>query len=236
MKDITTAFEEVYTPFKALVIYRTPQQEPQLYVEAYDVDNTGMLTNAHPLMALESIALAGALDCSEELKRTYLRSIGLLPERVLYINPENNGYAIWHTPAMETNMLFTNSLKIPDGKVWVPAILWKATKQSLYVYALAGNRKPDENTPLYKAPFFNIHEDGKVCLGTVEQQAHQADNLEAFMTAWESAFWNSRFSHTITKGRVKGNIIQLWQEQVDTGRPFPGERLIKNKKTLKNIL
>ena len=64
-------------------------------------------------------------------------------------------------------MYFVSGLDIPNGKAYVPPMLWYASKYSLAVFALATDRRPKENTPLYYAPFLNIYEDGKVCMGTV---------------------------------------------------------------------
>jgi PRTRC genetic system protein B len=237
MKDITTTFGTLYNPIKALVVYQKDNTDKSIYVESYDMDKNGYPINAHPLSLKESTQLANALDTSEEFTRKFLKPSGLLPKNVLYINPEQEGYAVWHTPAQKGNLFFVESLGIPNGKASIPALLWKASKNTLWIYALNSNQEICETTTLYHAPFFNLYEDGKVCMGTVSVSIKADCLLEEFIQEWEQYFFNSYFSHLIQKqSPVKGNIIQLWQTLVFSGKPFPMKSLLKNGLTIKNLL
>ena len=61
--------------------------------------------------------------------------------------------------------------------------------------------------------------------------------LEEFMTGWEQYFWNSYFSHLNDAFcPVSVNIVQLWQQLIDSGKPFDTKVLIKTGKTLSSIL
>jgi PRTRC genetic system protein B len=237
MNNITALFEDLYLPEKALIVYRSLNPEtPQVYVESYDMDTNGCPVNAHPLDIAESVLLAQALDSSEELKRDFLTPKGLLPEKVLYINPAFNGYAIWYTPPQAVNLFFADNLSIPNGKAKVPAMLWKADKNKLYLYALKTAKKPNEKTPLYHAPFFNIREEDNVCMGTVDIAIDCKCCLEDFIRQWESYFFDSYFSHLIAINPVSCNIVQLWQQQVGSDRDFPNEVLKKHSKTIKDLI
>jgi PRTRC genetic system protein B len=238
MKNITEIFEEIYIPQKAIVIFRSlKKEEHDIYVEAYDMDERGCPINAHPLNVSECAALAEILDSSEELKREFLKPKGLLTAKMLYINPDKHGFAVWQTPAQEVNLFFAKTLGITCGKAKVPALIWKATKDNLFVYALREEKNVSEKTNLYYAPFFNIYKDGRVCMGTVDIEINHKCFLEEFIQQWEQYFWNSYFSHLIdTYSPVKINIVQLWQDQVKSGGDFPREVLIKNGKTVKDIL
>jgi len=144
---------------------------------------------------------------------------------------------IWYTPPKETDLFFSDSLGIPSGKTKIPALLWKATKERLQVFALKGKAKPNGDTPLYYAPLFNLSQDGSVCMGTVSINIDRQTHLEQFMAQWETYFFNSYFTHTLGSHRhCKGNLVQLWQEQVGTGREFPQNELIKNGKTIKDLI
>jgi len=237
MNDITTTFGTLYHPVKAFVVYRHEATDKSIYIESYDMDNLGYPTNAHPLSVKESQALAKALDCSNEMKRSFLKPAGLLPKNVLYINPDHNGYAVWHTPQQKVNLLFVDNLGIPDGMANIPALLWKATKESLYIYALKNDTELDEQVSLYHAPFFNIYNDGKVCMGTVKVKISPDCPLETFMQQWEHYFFNSYFSHLFeAHNPVNENIVQLWQSLVNSRRKFPLKALIKNGLTIKHII
>ncbi|WP_121329928.1 MULTISPECIES: PRTRC system protein B [unclassified Flavobacterium] len=237
MKDITTAFGTLYNPVKAFVVYQKNSAEKSIYVEAYDMDKNGCPINAHPLSLRESTQLAGALDTSEELTRRFLKPSGLLPKNILYLNPEQGGYVIWYTPAQKVDLFFVEGLGIANGKASVPPLLWKASKNTLSIYAMDTQIEINEQTALYHAPFCNVYKDGKVCLGTVSVNIQADCLLEEFISLWEQYFFNSYFSHVIgNTSPVKGNIIQLWQKLVGRSKTFPLKSLLKNGLTIKNLL
>ncbi|MEO7977675.1 PRTRC system protein B [Flavobacterium sp.] len=237
MKDITSVFGTLYNPVKAFVVYQKHSAEKSIYVEAYDMDKNGCPINAHPLSLKESTQLASALDTSDELTRKFLKPSGLLPKNVLHLNPEHDGSAIWYTPAQKVSLFFVESLGIKNDKAFVPPLLWKASKNTLYIYAIDTEMQINEQTPLYHAPFFNLYADGRVCMGTVSVTIKSDCHLEEFISLWEQYFFNSYFSHLIgNKSPVKGNIIQLWQKLVGSGKSFPIKSLLKNGLTIKNII
>ncbi|HEY4147629.1 MAG TPA: hypothetical protein VGM41_01805 [Chitinophagaceae bacterium] len=91
-------------------------------------------------------------------------------------------------------------------------MLWKAIKERLQVFALKGKTKPNADTPLQYAPLFNLSQDGRVCMGTVNINIDRQTGLEQFMAEWQSYFFNSYFTHTLGNHRhCKGNLVELWQ-------------------------
>ena len=236
MKNITEKMEAVYLPKKALVIYEPAEEHDGVYVEAWDMDKRGFAVNAHPLSVAETIALADCLNSAREVRTDYLGCGGILPEGLLHIS-HHRGCAVWHTPPQQVNLLFTESLTIPCGTAAVPALLWKVDRDTLSLFALDTKGRPTAGTALYRAPFFNVYENGEVCMGTVDTDFTDAEDITAFMQRWEQAFWNSYFSHLNGEtSPVKGNIVQLWKGLVGTGKPFPKEILVKQGKTIKDIL
>ncbi|WP_163407161.1 PRTRC system protein B [Flavobacterium ajazii] len=236
MKDITNHFGKLYHPVKAFVVYEQTVDK-NIYVESFDIDKNGFAINAHPLSIRESTALASALDTSEELKNGFFKPKGLLPGNILYINPDRNGFVIWHTPAQNTELFFVGSLGIPNGTASVPPLLWKASKNTLWLYALDDTTNISKETCLSNAPFFNLYHDGKVCMGTVKINIRTDFSLEDFISEWEKYFFNSYFSHLIgNKSPVKGNIIQLWKSLINTRKKFPLTSLLKNGLTIKQLL
>lgn len=237
MKNISADFDDVFLPVKGLVIYQSQNKTaPQTYVEAFDMDSRGCLINAHPLDLRESAALAKCLDSSEELSKKFLKPKGLLPESVLYLDPAN-GKVIWFTKAQEVNLFFIKDLGIPCGRAKIPAMVWKADKEELYVYALKSNKKLAEKTPLYHAPFFNLYQDGKVCMGTVDIRLDDCNCLEDFISQWRAYFFDSYFSHLINgHNPIDGNLSSLWQQQLNSRANFPNDVLIPCNKTVKNLI
>lgn len=244
MKDITSQFNEQYTPRKAILIYQSSANEENglrdgqgIYVESYDIGKNGNPVNAHPLTIKEMLSLSKVLQSAKELQTNYFTSKGLLPANVLHLEATEAGSVIWYSPAQEINLFFSTALGIPCGKACVPAMVWKADKENLSVFALKENDKPTVNTKLYHAPFFNIYKAGHVCMGTVEVFVKQEHCLEDFMTKWEDYFWNSYFSHFIEAfAPVKGNMVLLWQRLIRTNEPFPVSVLKPTDKTVKNLL
>lgn len=237
VKNIAENFGTLYHPKSALVFYETAGNETDIYVEHFDMDSKGTPVNAHPLTVKEANALAKALQTDEEKNRAFLKPKGILPTNILHINPSEKGKVLWYTKAQQRQIYFVNGLDIPSGTVQVPPMLWFANKNSLAVFALATDRRPTEKTPLYYAPFFNIYEDGKVCMGTVNIDIKNLASVEEFVQAWESYFFNSYFSHLLgSHSPIKGNCINLWKDLIGTDKPFPKDVLKRNNKTLKNLL
>ena len=236
MNDITQNFGTLYHPKSALVFYQTKGTNADTYVEYFDMDSSGTPINAHPLTVREANVLAKALRIAQEDKEPCLKSDGIMGNHILYIDPIK-GKAVWFTKAMQRELYFTEGLGIPKGKAPVPAILWIAGRSSLSVFALASNRRPNLTTKLYNAPFFNVYEDSRVCMGTVDVRIKKTASLEEFTTAWENYFFNSYFSHLMQGyNPVKGNCVSLWEQLITTGGAFPHEVLKNSNQTLKNIL
>lgn len=238
MKNITTHFQNVYLPTKALIVYQSMQQEEkEVYVEAYDMDQQGRPINARPLTTEESEQLSKALKTSHEKHEHFPPSKGLLPGNLLYMDGDKQGCAIWYTKPRQVQLFFKASLTIPSGKAWVPALLWKAIKSDLCLYSLQSSNKPTIKTVLFHAPFFNIFSDGRVCMGTVDTDMQDVQSLQEFMQSWEQYFFNSYFSHLLDGyNPVQGNIVQLWQNQMTTRKRFPTDILKKHSLTLKQLL
>lgn len=237
MKDITQEFGTLYHPKCALVVYEAKNTATDIYVEHFDMDKSGNLINAHPLSVREANRLAKALQTEQQKDTAFLKPSGVLPTTILHINPNNgNGTVVWYTKAQQRQLYFVDGLEIPIGKACVPPMLWKASKDSLAVYALKSERRPTEKTKLCHAPFLNIYQDGRVCMGTVSIDIKNSASVEEFTSAWEHYFFNSYFSHLLGSSPIDGNCITLWKDLTRTGNPFPKEVLKPNYKTLKDLL
>jgi len=245
MKNVSQQFNQQYVPFKALLLYECEsvddenygQKQTDVYVESYDIGKQGNPINAHPLSISEIVTLSQLFQSTQEIKGNYLKSRGMFPNNILYVNQSHNGFAVWHTPPREADLFFVDGLAILSGKAHIPAMIWKATKESLFVYALKGKGKPTEKTTLYHAPYFNMYQNGNVCMGTVSIAIDRFTCLQDFMRLWQEYFFNSYFSHTI--GGHSGasvDLVDLWREQVKTKRAFPNEVLLKQGLTLKNLM
>lgn len=237
MNDIAQNFGTLYYPKSALIFYETAGTETDTYVEHFDMDSNGNPVNAHPLTVKEASVLAKALQTDEQKSKAFLKPNGILPTSILHINPGEKGTVLWYTKGQQRQMYFVNSLGIPNGTAKVPPMVWFANKNSLAVFSLATDRRPTERTPLHYAPFFNVYEDGRVCMGTVNIEIKNSASVEEFIQAWESYFFNSYFSHLLgSHSPIKGNCVNVWKDLITTNKPFPKEVLKGNNRTLKNLL
>jgi len=236
--DKTEDFGTLYHPKSALVFYESKGLDKEVYVEHFDMDKNGMPINAHPLTEREAGALAKALMTEKQKQSAFLKPVGILPNTILHINPSRDkGVVLWYTKSQKRPLYFIEGLGIPSGQGFVPAMVWQATKNSLRVFAVLSNRRPTEKTTLYYAPFFNIYEDGRVCMGSVSIDIKNSASVEEFTRAWEDYFFNSYFSQLMGENSpVKGNCVSLWKDLVATGATFQKEVLKSNTKTLKNLL
>lgn len=238
MKDLTNSFGSLYQPVKALLILQKTGNghEPDCYIESYDMDAEGCPINGHPLSVRESHALAKALQVNEKKSQGFLNQRGLMPANILSINSSSSGFAVWHTPPQTVKLLFAENLGIASGNAQIPALIWKARKNSLQVFALNAETLI-ENTPLCHAPFFNIYQDGRVCMGDVPVRIPRECGLEQFVALWQDYFFNSYFSHLFQGHRpISGNIIQLWHGLIATQEPFPSEVLLTNSFQVKHLI
>jgi len=241
MENITDQFTNCYKPVKALLIYAKSSDNGQegamdTYVESYDIGKEGKPVNAHPLSDRETADLARTLSYNNGVQQGFLRCRGLLPEHLLWLDATGIGSAVWLTPQMEVDLFFTESLGIPSGKACVPQMIWKASRNQLSVFAFKGKRKPTADTPLYHAPFFNVHASGEVCMGTVSIDIQRNTSLEDFMLLWQRYFFGSYFSHTIGEARTTTNIVQLWTTQVQQGCAFPEAALVATDQKLRSLI
>ncbi|MBT2559855.1 PRTRC system protein B [Pedobacter sp. ISL-68] len=237
LTDLTENFGTLYHPKSALIFYQTLTTHPDCYVESFDMDKDGNLINAHPLTVREANVLAKSLTIESGDKKPFLKSNGIIGSHILQIDPVHNGIVIWFSKAQSRDMFFVENLDIPNGKANVPPMLWVANRNKISVYALKTGSRPTEKTPLYHAPFFNVHSDGAVCMGTVDVRIKKTASLEEFTTAWENYFFNSYFSHLMqSHNPIKGNPVSIWKKLINTDKHFPKDVLVKANQTLKNLL
>ncbi|WP_153848403.1 PRTRC system protein B [Sphingobacterium paramultivorum] len=234
MEDITNSFETYFDPTGALVFYQSKGGYNTTYVEYFDMEN-GIPINPHPLTVNEGKRLATALKVDEE-NLNHLKSDGIIPSNLLAFDAKS-AKIVWHTKAQFRELFFNKNLGIKSGKAHIPPLLWIADRENLNLFAISTGRKPTLSTSLYYAPFFNVYEDGSVCMGTVDIALAETGSIKELMSHWENYFFNSYFSHLMADHNpVNGNCVMLWENLIDNGKLFPTEMLVKTSKKLKDIL
>jgi PRTRC genetic system protein B len=160
--------------------------------------------------------------------------IEILPERALVRTADK---IVWWAPAQHRTLFFSDRggdpiLKQLNGKSYPqPALVFKAFGSHLWVRALAGNERPNAETQLYRAPYWNCYDDGSVCTGSMKIPRQKSVTAIA---AWEQAFFQSEFTHAAGVARSTfhpGGMLALWRS-VQGEKRFLIRSLAKARQTL----
>jgi PRTRC genetic system protein B len=225
----------LYHPAAALVVFSAEQGHAAPYIEYYDMDRQGCPINPRPFTIRQAHGLAQALSATKGAK-PFLKPSGIIPSKVLHIDPSGNARVVWHTKAHTRKLHFTDELLPLPETLPLPTLVWVADKKRLSVFALKAKGRPCLSTALFHAPFFNLYRNGNVCMGTVNISISASASLEEFIAAWEGYFFGSYFSHLIDgHNPIEGNLISLYKS-LEALNAFPCDTLIANGLTLKDML
>lgn len=176
--------------------------------------------------------------------------VEIIPENVVAITDD---LLVWWMPAGQQQMHFDVSmgseavdrkrLQGVGGKCPVPALVFvlqrrraqNAAYNGISVFALAENKRPGASTALFRAPLLNIDEQGSVCWGN---GAMPKGRTVADISAWQSLFFSSVFTHFNGSSPIKGKdcygfIADLLES---AATDFPIDRLIPMNRTLQKVV
>lgn len=183
-------------------------------------------------------ALGPAQPLTFNFVDSLLRSLGrgvdaeVLPTNVLAKGDQS---LVWWTPRRDRQMFYTNAQESCvhlNGKVFPqPALVWKVCRGSLAIRALNENKRPSAKTKLAFAPYWNLSNNGIVCLGSMR---HPDTSSVVSMTTWEDGFYESAFTHG-NVARITahpGGFEAMWTELAGKRRVFPSKYLIGMPQTL----
>jgi PRTRC genetic system protein B len=160
-------------------------------------------------------------------------NVEILPEVVISISPR---HLVWWKPAGRSRIWMNNQEIGKRSKIVPhPALLFMVVGKEFYVFALKENQRPTATTPLYYAPYFNIYDEGKICMGNV---LLPEKITVTSIPALEKAFFESEFTHP--NGREKKIAYQrgeyaFWKDMLDGKFDcFPNELLVTTSMTLRS--
>jgi PRTRC genetic system protein B len=156
----------------------------------------------------------------------------VLPENVLARTPE---LIAWWICAQPRLMFFggggPEATKL-NGKMYPhPPLLFMVRGRELFVRALAEDRRPNANTRLKTAPYWNTDAEGRICVGSM--RVPQETSVSS-LSAWENAYFASEFTHPSGAVRLTshpGGFLGLWSRLAERKR-FPVRFLVDSKQTL----
>ena len=149
-----------------------------------------------------------------------------LPENVVARTPE---LIAWWTPAAVRSMFFRDGSELAgiSGKLFPhPSLLFVVRNGALFVRALPKSHRPNPETRLAAAPYWNIDSNGAVCAGTMRVPKSLTVTSIA---EWQQAFFQSEFTHPGGAGRLTkrhGGTTTLWKSLAGKRR-FPISTLIE---------
>ena len=164
------------------------------------------------------------------------RGTGLLPETMLAMGV---GHMVWWVKPAKRTVWF--DCKELGGKksatVPYPGLVMAVVNNDWFVWAVKGNSRPGPETKLYQAPNFNVWSSGRICCGSARTPEGEHQKVTA---AWESAFFESVFSHPNVhapeKLVSKGSPFKFWLDMLE-GKytKFPEGMLVDRSLTLQSM-
>lgn len=201
---------------KALLLYGADENNIE-FATAHDVDHSS--TGQPVIRAGRPVDRKSLVEVARSLSISNLHSVGLLPPNVLSVGPE---FLVWWIPPRSRSIFFNADRQEPEqvsiGKrsavVPYPGLIFAVREQSCYVYAVKGEERPSAQTEVYRSPFFNVWEAGKVCTGNVKLPNAVVTERIA---AWEESFFYSNFTHPNVTRLVKypGGSYPFWNDMLD---------------------
>lgn len=166
-----------------------------------------------------------------EFLRSMARGLGLqmslevLPETVLVRTPD---FMAWWVPTAVRPMFFsaTSDGKTLNGKLYPhpPLVFTLESEHGLRIRALFENCRPDRNSAIAIAPYWNIGPAGDLCLGSMPTpHSTGVDSLGE----WVDGFFRSEFTHsgaTKLTNHPEGHL-GLWRDLAGQ-KKFPAEWLV----------
>lgn len=219
------------TPTDALIFYEC---SCDVYVEHRTFTNN-MMGAGKPL---EIGQLSRMLRCVEKYaneQNSMSRVGGPIPKNLLYASTDlDDMKLVWWRGPEERKMFFTESLGIPNGVMKVPGTVYSVRGTgTLSVWCFKGSKPKGV---LYHAPFFNIYQDGHVCLGNSKTDKPKINTFEEWMAYWEKMFWQSEFASLLFQEPIVGNLVLETKRCINEGVPFNVERLRRANKKLSDLL
>ena len=207
--------------YQAVLLYRNDHGNRFMATVHGVVQNE---TDGTPLLGAGQLLSTGALrEISKQLGASCPAEF--LPDDVVARTPD---LVAWWTPAAIQSMFFREGSELADvsGKLFPhPALLFVARNGVLFVRALFQTRRPDRNTKLAAAPYWNIDSNGAVCAGTMRIPKSLT---VVSISAWQRAFFQSEFTHPGGAGRLtrlNGGTSALWKSLAGK-KVFPRSTLI----------
>ncbi len=165
---------------------------------------------------------------------------GFIPPHILSAGFDS---LVWWTKPANRRVFFKTTEKVIGERSEVtphPGLIFGINSSGKWaVYAVRGGDRPQEDTPLYQAPYFNVWNTGNICRGTVDLP----ESISTEDTArWEENFFASNFTHpnvhqSMKLVKRKSGPYRFWKSVLDGKyETFPENALVPANITLKDFI
>jgi len=209
-------------------------------------DDSAMFATLHEVQAEKGKVpyLGPGQSLTTAFLRALARGLGarmapeILPENVLARTPD---LIVWWSPPRHRLMFFGGGNEEAaqlNGHLYPhPPLVFKICGHELFVRALEQDTRPDPNTTLKTAPYWNSEGSrGLVCVGSMRIPQ---EVTVASISEWENAYFSSAFTHVSGAVRLTshpGGFVGLWSSLADCQDSFPTEFLTDAKQTLQEFI
>jgi PRTRC genetic system protein B len=226
--------EKKMIPYKALVLYKDNRDESGIeYAEITEYES-GIPISSYP----------ATKEFFKEIGKSYVEaeqqsySANLLakgkPVKLLGFKiGSREDCLVFVTYPQKRKLLFRD--KNLSGYHHIPALVWKADRSSLYVYAVMDHNDLNDMTKLYMAPFMNLDKVGRVCLGSSYWPETFKDNMFGVCKKISDGFFDSMFTHFNVTQVSKSNYFTVL-ENLKSLESFPKDELIDMERNLKDFM
>ena len=224
MEDLIRKLEKKFIPILAIVVYKSGSDySDEFYLESHEINEQGQILCGKPLL---QETLHDIVDVMFDERKDSSQLAGEIPTNLLSYSPSTGGKynLVWYRPAEIRFIHFAKELKIPSGKCWVPATIYKVEKEDLSVFALQKDTRPEPDSKLYRAPYHNVGDEGIVCLGSATIRRPSDKSFVSAMKYWEDLFWNSKFTHLNgdmlldeVESKTKTPLKKVWEKLMASG-------------------
>ncbi|RJP53464.1 MAG: PRTRC system protein B [Anaerolineaceae bacterium] len=226
----TFSSSQSYRLSSAILVYQDASRNPA-FASVHDVSTDD--ADKPIIQAGVPASKSGLMSLMRILDPKAMVRPALKPPHVLAEGP---GFFVWFSKPQPRQVWFDcKELGARTGRAPCPGLIFIVTNKTWKIFAYKGRQRPDADTSLFVAPFFNVWNTGNICVGNARlpkgDMAYQSE-------AWEEAFFRSYFTHPnihTAKGltRYRAGPFALWRDLLD-GRfaRFPTRTLVPTGKTL----
>lgn len=223
-------------PARAIIVYHD-KTKSNYYLESREIKKTGSNYSFMAPVPMSDTVMREIGKSYMKKNGVDMRFNGLIKEHILLtLNKTGITAVMWYRPSMIKKLNFSSQLRIKgESKVKIPAILYLVINAKLYVYALMDDSRPDGKTKLYNAPFFNIYEDGNVCLGTAPVGNRKATTFEGEAERFERGFYMAEQNGGQSRDNCKTPLTKLWSDLIKKQTAFPAKKELQQHKKFKTL-